>query len=75
MATTTPETFTGTPVLTEEKVAVIADWYARSLGDSDKADEVHAEAFYAGQADAFHAVLALLHADTVGEFVRRYLAG
>lgn len=61
MATTIPEQFEGPTWLTPAKVNVIKDWYVRSLGDSDKASEVDAEAFYTGQHEAFRAVLILLH--------------
>jgi len=60
VATTTPQTFEGEPVLTPDKVAAITDWYHMRLADSDKAD--HDDALYwQGCADALADVLALLH--------------
>lgn len=73
MATTIPETFTGTPTLTDEKVNIITEWYHRMLGDSDKADDVESEAWYFGQAEGFLAVLTLLYAADIDEFLATFL--
>jgi hypothetical protein len=60
MATTIPTVFTGTPTLTDEKIAAIKDWYVRDLGDSDKADTVEDEQYYTGKHEAYENVLLLL---------------
>jgi low affinity Fe/Cu permease len=61
MATTIPTEFIGIPSLSEEKVERIKEWYRTMLGDCDKASEVEAEQYYAGQVDAFETVLHLLY--------------
>lgn len=59
MATTIPTAFVGTPTLTEEKVAIIKEWYISNLGDSDKADSDDHD-FYMGCALMAEDVLRVL---------------
>lgn len=64
MARTIPETFYGTPRLSDRKVEIIREWYESSLRDSDVCTDPSDGAWYEGMAEAFKDVLDLLYTDT-----------
>lgn len=61
MSTSVPTKFTGTAVLTPEKVAIINDWYVMSLDYSDMVTDAVEAAIYKAQARALEETLKLIH--------------
>jgi hypothetical protein len=53
--------FVGTPTLTDNKIAVLKEWYIAALGDGDKADAIEDCLYYNGMSDGLEDSLKLLH--------------
>lgn len=62
---TIPGIFTGTPVLTPEKLVVLKEMYSIALSDLDMSVDAFTHEYYRGAADAVEDVLYLLHDRTV----------
>lgn len=61
MATTTPRTWEGTPILTDEIVATIKQLYEENLADEDKAGDVDDGCWYWGYRSACEEILDMLY--------------